>query len=324
MPDRTIDLRRGTVAGSSELLKRVKRARKRIGAKAKRVADDPRYARSMRLREQWYGEIHGVYDRLAVELDTWIEELVEKTAVKWHGNALADVAQGGGTVASATERFDRNRVRKYWQIVHPDNRASLAATYTQHMARSDIGHLRGALVDAFRQQQLEGWTNNQLQKEIQDRWDKLAGNMLGDRFRDAAGRKWTNASYLQMLVRTTQARTARESYIDTLIADGDRLGRIVSAGENCPICDAWAGVIVALTDTGAKYPTYQQAVDAGWGHPNCDCHLEYVNELIDEADIERQEGAPTPSFDRAPNETDHHYARRVAAAVKGYKETWEK
>lgn len=191
-------------------------------------------------------------------------------------------------------RFDKERVKNYWQMIHPDNSQSLAAVFTNKMAAEDIRSLRQAYVEVFRQASIEGLTNVETNKALQERWNELAGDISSDRFVDKAGRTWDNARYFQMLVRTTTAKVARESYIDTIIANEDDLMRIVNVGETCELCLAWADLIISTSGTNPDFPSYQDALDAGWGHPNCDCMLERVDETIDADDIERQSAAKNP------------------------------
>jgi hypothetical protein len=125
-------------------------------------------------------------------------------------------------------------------------------------------------------------------------WTEAAGNDSAFRFVDSRGQSWENARYLQMLTRTTQARVHRESFNDVLTANGDDLARIVPQGDNCPTCQAWAGLIISVSGTNEKYPSYDDALESGLFHPNCDCGMERVDETLDAEDTERQANAPTP------------------------------
>jgi hypothetical protein len=126
-------------------------------------------------------------------------------------------------------------------------------------------HLRAAFLHTFRQGVVEDHSARETHKQLQQRWGDVAGNVEGQRFVDGSGRRWDNAQYLQMLTPTTASRVSRESYIDTLVESGFKLARIPGdGGENCPICDAWEGVIVQIAgESDGAYPTYQDALDAG-------------------------------------------------------------
>jgi hypothetical protein len=316
-------MRRQAVKADRELMMRVARARQTIGRKLLMVSRDPRYAASVRLREEFFGEISGVYERLAGELDAWFFEMTGGIATDWHKAALDDIREKRRTVASNVVSFDRSRVQRYWGLVNPENKSSIAAVFTEKMAAGDKQALRGAAVDVFRQGQLEAMTARETAKALQARWDEAAGNLLSDRFVDASGRRWTNAQYLQMLVRTTQQRVARESYIDTLVSHGDRIARIVPSGESCRICEAWADLIVRLSGEGDDpYPSYQEALDAGMFHPSCDCHLEYIDPLIDKTDIGRQAKPDNPDLSALEDDalTPAEQRRAATEAVAAYRE----
>lgn len=185
-------------------------------------------------------------------------------------------------------------MRRYMEFIQPENGPSLAAVFTQKMSEEDREKLRGAVLKSIRQGELESWTARERAKEIQKAWDAAAGDLNAARFVDRSGREWDNARYLQMLVRTTQSRLSRESYIDTVVEHGDDLMRIQSAGDNCQYCQAWSGIIVSVTGTNPNYPSYDDAIDGGVFHNNCDCMLERIDETADEDDIKEQSNADNP------------------------------
>lgn len=285
-------LHRRQVTAADELRDRLKDAQKRIAADIQAAAQRRGITVDKRVRDELDEQLTARYRALNSGIDTWLRELTEKTALEWHQVAVADLRDNGrGGLSTA---FSRDRVRRYWEILHPDNTKSLAAVFTDQMQASDKRLLRQAFLDTFRQQTLEGLTAKETAKLLQDRWDGLAANLRSDRFVDAAGHPWTNAQYIQMLTRTTLQRTSHESYTDTLLENGFDLVRISDDGDPCPLCRAWAGVIVSLTGRTKGYPTIKEARDAGWGHPNCLCRYDYVDAAVDRAEIERQRNQPTP------------------------------
>lgn len=312
-------LKKQAVRGSAELMGRVQEARNRIADKVRNASRDPKFVAYRAKREELFGEVSGYYERLSVELDTWLKELTEKQALDWHKAALSDLHATPGAVRASAERFSRERVLKYWELIHPNNAANLTATFTTEMAKRDIQALRQSFVSTWRQGDLEGWTLRQRSKELQSAWDTAAGNMSSDRFIDASGRPWANAQYLQMLTRTTSARVARESYLDTLIADGDDLARIVNPGEPCDICEAWTDLIVSISGSNPNYPSYDEALAAGLFHPNCLCHTEYIDETVDAKVIDQQAAIDNPDFTCGDEETDGQYRGRITEAVAAYR-----
>jgi hypothetical protein len=95
-----------------------------------------------------------------------------------------------------------------------------------------------------------------------------------------------------MLTRTTAQRVARETEVASLVDGGYTLGRISDDdAENCPICEAWEGTVIRLTDSAeGDFPTYQDALDGGVFHPNCVHRVDFIDET--DAEIERQSGKP--------------------------------
>lgn len=289
-------LQRRQFTSQRELLTIIKKSRKRLAAKVERASRSRLISGSKAKREEFFGEIATHYERLGVELDAWQKDLVGKTGLDWHKQALIDIPKTGGILRAATTKFSARRAQRYFEIVHPDNTEHVAAVFTNQMKASDVGALREAVTETLRQRGVEGLTQNEFHKALQDRWADLAGNMNSSRFVDARGRAWTNANYISMLARTTTARIARESYADTLINNGDDLAIIRAVGDSCPICTAWKNTIVSLSGKDKRFPSYQAALTAGMFHPQCDCLLARVDETINAEEIGRQGGAGRVDF----------------------------
>jgi hypothetical protein len=306
--------------GIQEMERYLKAARQKVAIIVHGAARDRKLMISGRNREALYKKIGDVYLQLDNGLKDWQRDLIEKTAIDWHDAAIKDIkGQTGIDPSNKVTTFSREYAEDVFKRVTPENGRSLAAVLTERMAQDDIRSLREAVVTVYREASLAGSTMNQIAAGIQAKWDTLAGDMAAFRFVDAAGRTWDNARYLQMLVRTTTARVSRDSYFDTLTKNGDDLAVIQNAdGEACDICQAWDGVIVSITGASEKYPSYDAALNAGWGHPNCRCMAERVDETIDAEEIKKQGEAETPDFDRGRGETDGEYRARVTESVARY------
>lgn len=274
---------------AEELRQRLKKAQKQVAAKIEAATEKQAIATSSRARNKLYAAVAAKYEVTSAEIDQWMRELTGETAIEWHNEALDDIKGREGKVVVA--KFSRDRVKRYWEMVHPGNQRYLAAVFTDQMVRSDIRHLRRAFTNTFRQQVVEGWTARETHKALQAEWDRLAKNLRADRFVDAAGRKWANADYLNMLSRTTFSKVQRESYVDTLVENDYKLAMIVDDGEPCDVCRAWSGLIVDVSGRqNSQFPALAQAYDGGWGHPNCGCRLEFVSPTLDSEEIQRQQG----------------------------------
>lgn len=242
--------------------------------------------------ERLAAEIIAGNDALRRELDRIIAAGVEKAAGIGHEEAAKAI--GGEPVGGKLLQYDPKRTAKYLALITPENGRGLAAVFTDKMSEKGIKDLRRITVDVFRRADLEALTANERIKELQSAWAEAAGDLNGFRFTDSAGKDWENARYLQMLVRTTQARVHRESFADTMVENGDDLVVIEPQGDNCPTCQAWAGLIVSISGTSEKYPSYEAALDAGLFHPNCDCQMSRVDETADAQAIQDQAEAKTP------------------------------
>ena len=324
------DLRRHEVKTAAEMMAAAQRARVTLRDRIKAAG---RQAINAKFRDAFFGKVASIYRLLSGEMDAILKSATGKTANMARKAFFEARVAAGETVRAKVVQFSPERLERYWGMIHPDNAPTLAAT--SKMATEEVQGLRNAVVQVFRQGDLEAWTANQRAKKLQEAWDAVAGDANPRRFVDGAGREWSNARYLQMLVRTTQARVSREALIDTTVENGDDLMRVVTAGDNCPICQTWGGLIVSVTGTNEKFPSYEAAIDAGLFHPNCDCSIERVDETIDETDAQNQGDAKTPpdlsdlealreyraeaglDAPDAPGEEPGTFARETAVAYRG-------
>lgn len=300
----------------------IKAARQRVAIIVHSAARDRGLVISGRNRERLYKRIGDVYLQLDNGLKDWGKDLVNKSAIDWHDEAISDITgQTGVDPSNQVTRFSREYAEDVWKRVAPENGKSLAAVFTDKMSQEDVKALRRATVDVYREASLSGMTLNEIHAAIQDKWDKIAGDQAAFQFVDSAGRPWETARYLQMLVRTTTARVARDSYFETLTKHGDDLAVIANVdGEACDICQAWDGVIISITGSSDAFPSYAQATAAGWGHPNCRCSAERVDETLDAQEIQKQADTPTPDFEQQDGESAAAYRNRMTEEVAAYSE----
>lgn len=306
--------------GIGELQRRIKQARREVAVIVASAARARKLVISGRNREHLYAQIGSVYAQLDLGLKDWGKDLIQKTAIDWHDAAIRDVReQTQIDPSNKVTRFSREYAEDVFKRVHPENGESLAAVLTKKMGETDVKALRGAVTDVFREGSLTGRTMAQMAQDIKGRWDGLAGDLSANRFLDAKGRAWDDGRYMQMLVRTTVARVSRDSYHNTLISNGDDLVMIHNVdGDACEACEAWDGVIISITGRSPDYPSYNQALQSGWGHPNCRCPDERVDETIDKDAIKRQAETETPDFSQAKDEPPTQYRERITAAVADY------
>lgn len=295
----------------------VQAARDDVAKRVRQLAAKAKVASGVE-REKLYNQIRKINAALGDSLDEWAAEMASSVGLSFHEMTVAELKAAGKKIAADVVRFDRSRVETYLRLIHPDNSKQLAAVFTDRMTATQIGQLRQATVEVFRQSAVSNMTANEINKALQQRWNDIAGTVEFDRFKDRSGRTWANADYLSMLVRTTTARVARESAIDTQLGAGFDLARVRNVGDTCPICSAWDGVIISLSGGDKRFPSYQQSISAGMWHPNCDCLHEYVDDAVDQADIEKQAAAKTPDVRSLESAT----TSEKAAAIEAYKQSF--
>lgn len=275
-------------ATSGMLIKYLVKAQAHIMARISWYAAKKDIAARAITREQLFDEIETSYSELGTGISRQIKDLLGTVAKDAHAVAAEETGK--------LMRYDPERNKRYFDLVRPGNSRNLAATFTESMTKDAIRRLRWSFVDAFRQATVEGLTANETHRLLQDKWNTLSADANNFRFVDAAGRKWENARYMQMLVRTNSARVHRESYIDSLVGMGFTLASVStdSGEENCSVCDRWEGRVIRIGGDGDGFPTYEEALADGLFHPNCTHRLEYVDETAHKGLIDKWRGQPKP------------------------------
>ena len=286
----------------------VRELRSRLASIRARIVatKDPAYAKS---QEELFDAIARSLERFGKSLDRHLKDDVV--------SAATDAARRAEDEAGALVRWDEARLKRYWRYVAPQQGKNLAAVFTDKMSEDLITSLRQSLVEVEREAVIEGWTMNEKQKAVQDRWAQLARDDSAFKFVDRSGKTWDNARYLQMLTRTTSQRVYNDALADRFAEDGDRYARITSMGTpGCKACAAWQGQIVVLAGKSRQFPTLAEARAAGVFHPNCLCTLEYIDEDIDADEIKRQRDAGKVDWEDA----DAVQRRADEIAVRGLRD----
>ena len=89
-------------------------------------------------------------------------------------------------------------------------------------------------------------------------------------FTDTAGRKWTMPTYMDMFVKTTMFNTANQALFDEMQDHNHDLMIMSQHAGACPICSDWQGQIISMSGRDRQYPSYDDLVNAGVFHPNCE------------------------------------------------------
>ena len=89
-------------------------------------------------------------------------------------------------------------------------------------------------------------------------------------FTDTAGRKWTMPTYMDMFVKTTMFNAANQALFDEMQDHNHDLMIMSQHAGACPICSDWQGQIISMSGRDSRYPSYDDLVNAGVFHPNCE------------------------------------------------------
>lgn len=285
-------LRRWQAEAREDLESRVKRTARKMRHAVQDAVAEEKNLNAHKTRTGLYSRITDLWDDLARDIDSWAFDITYKVSKKFREEARdAAIAQADRrAVKTGITKFSRKHAEDIYELIHPGNKQHLAGVFTNKMANTHLQALRNSVVAVNRQAAIEGWTHARIHKELQNAWGELANDFGVEKFVDVAGRRWSNARYLDMLIRTTTARVARESYNQQLAEMGDDLIRARSVGDSCPVCKAWDGVIMSISGADKRFPSYQQAINAGYLHPSCDCLTERVDETLHAKDRDQQAG----------------------------------
>lgn len=248
------------------------------------------------------------YKSLGKDVDGAFTRAAKQTSQIFWQLSQTEVASVGGPKIT---KYDPDYAKEVFDRIHPDGSAGFAAVQTDKMRASDMRQIRQALVEAQQESALTGLTARARQKLLGEKLATLAGGLDSWKFIDKSGKRWKNSNYFNMLNRTTLARVSRDSYQDSLIASKLDLVMVQNAGDPCPTCTRWNGVIYSITGTTKGFPSYRDAVMAGVFHPNCVCLPVYVDAAADAEIINAQEGTPNPG--KATPEEWNKYATRIEA-----------
>jgi hypothetical protein len=286
----------------AEMLKILVSARKRVEERLAAMAVDRGFGVN---QNEQYGKLVAEYEKMQKELDAWGKDVVERTQKDFFSSAKEATASN-----LSFGDFSRKYSKRYFEYISPENGPGLAAVHTQKMSQRDIDQLRSIVVDSFREASVSGMTARDRQKLIQNKVIDLAQNGTESwQFMDAAGKKWNNSNYFNMLNRTLTSTVARESYHDTLIDAGFDLARLQGGGSPCPVCDSYRDMIYSISGADKRFPSESDLKSAGVWHPNCVCYPEYVDEDIDKDEIGMQ--ADTPNPDEPDRDAWNEYAKQV-------------
>ena len=227
---------------------------------AKKNVSYATYAKQTQLLKQIGSEI----DKLKGQMATKLNEAIKEVALYGTTVAITDLQVLNATMNYA-ENWHKEFNADYAEQAFKDNYSHIAAQ-TQRMKHSVKMLMREESAKVFRRASVEGLTRKEaysaLQKEI----------MLKDptfQFVDRRGRNWNSKTYFEMLSKTVMANSLNESYLNTLVNEGQDLVKVSSHGAT-DRCRSWEGKILSITGATTGYVTIEQARASGdIFHPRC-------------------------------------------------------
>ena len=264
-------------------------------------------ATNAKARQGVFDAVKEQLERMQEDMTAHLQKLTADVAKDAHNKAISQMSDVRSKKSktlmtsdlSPLTSYDPARTERYFAFINPGNQQRLAGVFTDRMEDSVLNNLRMGYIAVARQAAVEGWTNAETNRALQEDWHRRSGNNNLYRFVDRSGRAWENAQYFQMQVRTNASRVWQAAFVDTLTENGFKYARIPdSYPTKCDICSAWAGRIIVVAGESKNYPTRDEAEEAGVFHPNCmHTTLEYIDELLDKDELELQKDFPVPNAD---------------------------
>lgn len=217
------------------------------------------YARQQTLLKQLGTILSGFKADAGEALADDIRKIAEHTStlVFEHVKAL-------GTDMAAGDFHDLYNT-KYVEQTIKDTYAHIASQ-TYRMSETIKRDLRKDTAKIMRRASVEGLTRKQATKALKE---EILSKSPKFQFIDKAGRSWDSEKYFKMVTRTTMMNVHRETYINTLTAEGKDLVMVSRHNAKCPRCGPWEGKVLSLTGATEGYPTLDAALADGFAHPNC-------------------------------------------------------
>lgn len=227
---------------------------------AKKDVNYATYAKQIRLLKRIGAEI----DRLKQEMSTGLADAVRRAAVYSTGLAIKNLDELGISLTNAAGwHFNYNA--KHAEQTGQDSRSRIAGQ-TAGMKRSVKTLLRNEAARVFRRAAVEGVTRQKAYKALKT---GMLERSLDFKFVDKSGRQWDAGKYFEMLARTIIANTLRETYINTLVNEGQDLVKVSSSGAK-DACRRWEGRVLSITGATEGHVTIEEAKATGEiFHPRC-------------------------------------------------------
>jgi len=214
-------------------------------------------------------EIAEILTNLNEEAAEWVAEHIPEVARQSVAETIVAVG-AAETITEARKIMTFSRMNQtYVNAVVADTQADLLAV-TQNIDRRVRSTVRKVTADSMRANMSAGINGRRtISRDILRNMRAELGKAVETGIVDAAGRRWKPEVYVDMVVRTKTAATAREVRINEAISRGVMYGRISSHGAT-DACRKYEGIIVKLTpEADGDYPYIGDLPRNEIFHPNC-------------------------------------------------------
>jgi len=245
------------------------------------------------LRDNLLKDLGREYVKLQGNIHVWASKNVTKVAQEWTRLAVDDIP--GLKYDKAWSMYSKKYLDDAIAAFSPATISGKVATSAQlfspfsGMLKQDVDALRKAVMDTTRLQAATGMTAKEWRRTVQAEVMESRGGAW--QFIDKSGKKWAANNYFNVLNRTLAGNTSRETYI-TQMAESGHDNATIEGGiprNCCPFCLRWTGKIVSVTGKSKKYPSYNEAKEAGVFHPRCRHYLAVMFPGEEEEAAEREE-----------------------------------
>ena len=305
MPEEPLPrMRAHLIAGQTLLREILVDLRKDAQGIMRDLADD-RKSLTRKGRNKHYKALDDLYmGKAIVDLSDYSEDLALAVATDTAEATLAASSVKGGKLLKVSDTWIKDVYANTFGASIKDH----VALQTKKMLGNDIRALEQAVSSTLREQAVTGFSAKDAVVSMQARVNDYADNPGTWAFLDKNGKKWDTGNYFAMLNRTltknfTDQAVRSQAIENKFDQDPDVLYSILCAGDPCPICQNWCGVIVTEAGADTRFPTLDSAYASGWSHPNCVCSLVAIDYDVDSDIIDKQAPIKKPP----PNPTKEEW-----------------
>ncbi|WP_046214776.1 phage minor capsid protein [Paenibacillus wulumuqiensis] len=210
-----------------------------------------------------------VLKELRKESDIWVRDNLTKAAKDGVAKSMFDLKEARSLLEAADKAKLNKPNREMLALMIQQTNADVLQV-TNNMDRRMKLVIQQTLAESLRSNFSQGVnTSGSIAQDVLARLRRTAGVALDTGIVDAAGRRWKPEVYVEMLVQTKMAETARQATINDALEREVYYGIISSHGAK-DMCRNWEGRIVKLVaDAPGDYPYIGDLPTREIFHPRC-------------------------------------------------------